>query len=663
MLLSQASIDCDRINLTDTFTIQPFTSVLIIDADERLLAVSVNFFQLYGLSEDNFINKPTHKLDEVFGHGFYEKISSHQSRHHERFILANQTILWFRRHQCKGFTVVEMENEQKPPKITDGAYFIESYNQLINQKNNKRSHKTLLNQLVNIVHSFFQVDAVRIYQFKENNTGEVIAEKVSALVPSYLGFRFPATDVPKPVRALLCKQLYRYIPNIHATSTAIFLTFDGLGDCLLATDAYAVSPIHQMYLENMKVVAAFSVPIVLEGKLWGLLACQHTKPMTLHPNDRFYCRLLVEHAALNISNEEKTQKEVESKACLAMYKKLHPVLLETTSISEFFAHKKINILKLMGASGYACLIANELFSQGKTPSEKEIRDLITWLRKKKKTELFYCDNLPVRYPKARKFTEKMCGLYAHAITTDLKNYLLVFRTEHVYSLNWAGNPHQSIQLNKDNSYSPRQSFARWEEEVSLHSKKWRFSDLQMGELFSRLLLDKWVQIRLHEQSYIDALTKAYNRRFLTNFIESYKKNRRKEVSKLTIGMIDLDNFKKLNDSYSHLFGDHVLSTIAAVLMENIRKTDLVIRYGGEEFLLILHQCSSKDALPLMEKIRQMIESLTFSPIKNSTVQVTCSIGLTEANVEENFEFSKWLTRCDKALYQAKNQGKNQVVVL
>jgi diguanylate cyclase (GGDEF)-like protein len=121
-------------------------------------------------------------------------------------------------------------------------------------------------------------------------------------------------------------------------------------------------------------------------------------------------------------------------------------------------------------------------------------------------------------------------------------------------------------------------------------------------------------------------------------------------------MIDVDHFKKINDTYGHLAGDDVLRTLAAVVKTNIRKTDSFGRWGGEEFMVLAPETAGEEASELAEKIRRVLGTHPFE--KAGAVTVSC--GITQFRKKE--DLNSFIKRADDALYRAKDQGRNRVVV-
>ncbi len=126
-------------------------------------------------------------------------------------------------------------------------------------------------------------------------------------------------------------------------------------------------------------------------------------------------------------------------------------------------------------------------------------------------------------------------------------------------------------------------------------------------------------------------------------------------------MIDVDYFKKINDTYGHLAGDAVLKQLADILLKSLRNVDSAGRYGGEEFLVIVAAPAGEKAWQAAERIRRAVDNHTFT-YENSSMKVKISVGLTTISHQDKNEHSL-ISRADKALYQAKRNGRNQVVYL
>ena len=164
---------------------------------------------------------------------------------------------------------------------------------------------------------------------------------------------------------------------------------------------------------------------------------------------------------------------------------------------------------------------------------------------------------------------------------------------------------------------------------------------------------------LRESNLRDAMTGLHNRRFLEEYVETLVASTQRRKSQMTILMLDLDYFKMVNDTYGHDAGDTVLKALAKVLTQSVRASDMTIRYGGEEFLIIMQDTGGDMADLAAEKIRAAVESLKV-PLTGTVLQKTISIGIAEFP-KDSETFWQTVKYADVALYHAKETGRNRVV--
>lgn len=164
---------------------------------------------------------------------------------------------------------------------------------------------------------------------------------------------------------------------------------------------------------------------------------------------------------------------------------------------------------------------------------------------------------------------------------------------------------------------------------------------------------------LRESTLNDAMTGLRNRRFLEEYAETLVSQCKRRSSSITLIMLDLDYFKKVNDTYGHDVGDEILIDLANIMRANVRESDLIIRYGGEEFLVILPDTPSSDGMKVAEKIRAAVENHQFKA-GGVLINKTISAGLADYPTDGQ-AFWQALKYADVALYAAKDGGRNQVV--
>lgn len=159
-------------------------------------------------------------------------------------------------------------------------------------------------------------------------------------------------------------------------------------------------------------------------------------------------------------------------------------------------------------------------------------------------------------------------------------------------------------------------------------------------------------------SIIDPLTGIYNRRYFDLYMKKVIPLSKRTNNPLSLIMIDIDHFKKVNDNYGHLCGDEALKHISDIIKSNVRNSDAYIRLGGEEFVIILPRTLLDEAQILAERIREAVEQSDFI-YHSEHIPISISLGVSQYEGEQVEAF---IETADKALYSAKNNGRNQVMV-
>ncbi|MFW5925612.1 MAG: diguanylate cyclase [Myxococcota bacterium] len=200
--------------------------------------------------------------------------------------------------------------------------------------------------------------------------------------------------------------------------------------------------------------------------------------------------------------------------------------------------------------------------------------------------------------------------------------------------------------------------------VKLPTKVHEGDRIQVGSgiLFRVHLQDEVEQAatrRLYESAVRDPLTHVHNRRYLDERLVTEFAYSRRHLTPLSLLLVDLDHFKRINDTVGHLAGDAVLRVVAGAMQRMLRTEDLVARYGGEEFCVVARGIDGRNAMIVGERIRRTVEGLAI-PWEGSTLRVTLSVGITTMDQEHPFpSVETLLAAADAALYRAKSGGRNR----
>jgi light-regulated signal transduction histidine kinase (bacteriophytochrome) len=343
-------------------------------------------------------------------------------------------------------------------------------------------------------------DRVLVYRFDPDWNGEVIGESRAEGVPSYMHLRFPASDIPRQAREmyrlnplrLIADASYRpvpLVPPLHPrTGRPLDLTFAALR---------SVSPIHLEYLRNMGVSASMSVSILVNGKLWGLVACHHRSPRVLGFDARIACEHLGQVLSLQIESKEETLAAAQR---LRLRSELVRLLADTADQDDFvraLAHNGDRLMRWLDADGVAIVFEGRCTLIGRTPSGEQVLELADWLGAAAVGEVFSTDCLSARYPGAAAMTDTASGVLAASISQLYRSYVIWFRPEVIQTVRWGGDPRKPVERDPTSSIpdapgavrlSPRKSFEQWKEVVRSHSVPWLASETEAAAEFRNAIV-------------------------------------------------------------------------------------------------------------------------------------------------------------------------------
>ncbi len=258
-------------------------------------------------------------------------------------------------------------------------------------------------------------------------------------------------------------------------------------------------------------------------------------------------------------------------------------------------------------------------------------------------------------------------------TLELQDLIEIFSTETVQIVPFDGLIYSHEQHNEKftygQKYAHRCSYSLKIDDVFLGDitfyRRKRFTEKELGiiEVLMSSMVYPLKNALLYKQAlnaaFTDPLTKALNRTSLKDTLTREIELAKRHDDDLAVMLIDADHFKNINDTFGHSHGDAVLRTIADISHDTIRQSDVLFRYGGEEFLVLLNQTNMEGAKLLAERIRENIAGVkTINGIKSN---VTVSIGVTTIRPDDCC--LSIFDRADKALYQAKNNGRNRCEII
>lgn len=455
---------------------------------------------------EKYLNKPLKellgsRLDHTFPHEVTDaiadlaRLSPWRSRGHHlsKRPLINERIFDAYLFETEGMLVMELEEYKNDSEISrssiEGEQALRDY--LLEVKG-VRSVTELSRITCATVRRIAGLDRVMVLKFHPPTWyGEVIAEDRITKAHSYLGQRFPATDVPKPARDLYLKNPVRLISKIENGTASIHprnnpktkKTVD-----LSLSRLRSVPDVHVEYLKNMGVTTSFSLGISSGDTLWGLITCHHLSPIEISQSTRTLCEVVsnifsVQAPLLEESIDQKLRLSFEIK----LRKILDSLRLSSDPLDLFFRQHR-TVTEAFMADGIA-LVSDSLNDfAGLTPLKADVENLAHWLRGEMAQEnknAIAIDNLGEKAPDFAHIKNYASGVLAAKIPDAKDSLLILFRPEISKTITWGGNPRKgSEEPAKNGGISPRKSFQAWTENMSNQSNPWTKFEIE-GLVFIR----------------------------------------------------------------------------------------------------------------------------------------------------------------------------------
>lgn len=355
--------------------------------------------------------------------------------------------------------------------------------------NHKQSIEQASQVVCDMIRDLVKYDRVMLYRFDEDWHGEVIAEARKSDAESFDQHHFPATDIPKQARAMMCRKKVRQIANVDTIPHAIHPYLNprtGEPADMEMTDVRQPSDIHLQFLRNMNVGASLSISILVKEELWGLIACQNESPIFIDYPRRQVCEAAGDQLGLFISS----WKEDLDMEQLDQYEKNSSVAIksieENRSVLEGLKLKIGNLTGICNASGMAVLTRNTIIHHGDIPSEESIKQIQTLVRSAKHDGQIVNTRNIHRYMGEQWSDSKIAsGFLAFDNSTDEEiEFFIWFKPEIKTQRTWAGNPQkQQTTARELSDLNPRTSFEQWTEQVRHHSAPWTRTEITSVKSF------------------------------------------------------------------------------------------------------------------------------------------------------------------------------------
>ena len=479
--------ECEDEQIQFLNKIQDFGYLIAVNKESKLIQyVSENIVDLTSISSDlgfilnqafNQIFDFTIDLDAVLGleEGHIRKEYIHfKSKNFFCVVYHHEDLIY-----------LEFEEDKRSTSLDS---FYSNSEQILYAKDKAENWKFLIKKIKELT----GYNRVLIYKFLEDKSGHVVYEEVDEGFDSYLGLHFPEFDIPHQARELYIKKRNRIVSNVQgvpvyivgATSKPLDLTY---------SEFRSLSPVHLEYLENFNVQSSFSISIVVNNKLWGIVSCHNKEPKHIPINIRKQCEVLARMARISYVNFKfDEQLKFQEKFQKVMVKLKEELLIQDHD--NYSIDNYSPLLKFTKADGVAYVKNDTVQTYLNTPSEQEIKNIRDWAKDQQINELFYSHTFYIDYHDQLNISNRCAGVAFRFLDSEYENFVIWFKEEIIVEVEWAGKPEKIIQNKIEDqieivSYSPRKNFEIWKSEATGKSNIWKEKEIVVIREIINLILE------------------------------------------------------------------------------------------------------------------------------------------------------------------------------
>lgn len=519
--------NCDREPIHIPGSIQAHGAMLVIDpVHQRLLFASANFSSLTGYSG---VLIPGTDISLIVGdknaHDFRNAVTKAREpglssiligiRFPGRAALFDAIV-----HSHNQRTFIEIEPCTDRTQTARQA--LDLTRSVIHRLGRENSVERTAIVATRLVKAMLGYDRVMVYRFLHNGAGRVIAEAKSASLTSFMGQHFPASDIPVQARKLYVNNTIRMISDTTA-KTAELMPPLALGDQpvdMSFAQLRSVSPIHCQYLNNMGVSASLSISIIVDGELWGLIACHHDTPKVTPLPLRVGAELFGQYFSLHIAACERRATLQAASDARTKLDFIVSRLGTNSSMREDLIGQLPEFAKLVASHGAALWMNEQWYQTGDTLDENQTRQLLLQAAKDAPGDIWSTSEIGTL---SAQQSGSVAGMMAIPLSVTFGEYLVLFRNEEAHEIEWAGEPvKQVIQTPFGERLTPRGSFDTWREDVKGRSTPWTAIDISVARAIATYLRD--VILRQNEISEKERVRTDQRRRILNAELNHRVKN-------------------------------------------------------------------------------------------------------------------------------------------
>ena len=406
------------------------------------------------------------------------------------------------------------------------------------------------NAIAQVFKQYIGFDSVMVYQFDKTFCGEVIGEAASAGSRSFKGLKFPASDIPSQARELYLKNRVRCVYDVEEPVIGLKPSVREAERPpldLSMSMVRSVSPMHIAYLKNMGIRSSFSVSLVFEGKLWGLLACHNSKPVYIDQKKRLVCESLGHLYAWQLHTKALHKKKEQFQI---RQRKLNYIVHQLTSYTnplEAITQKEGDLLDVADSCGMAVVTPTGNYLVGKTPTEKTLARLLEKFAVNGSEQSIAINRLTNEILDSGDLNG-IRGMYISCVSSKLGYYTVWFREQKDKTIRWAGRDAARKDIGK--SLTPRNSFDMYLQSVADESVEWTEDDQLIIEGFDHLFIPYALSLKAsldRQISKLEELDKAKDQ-FLASISHELRSPLNSIVGWTDLALMDVGNVDRMTDA-------------------------------------------------------------------------------------------------------------------
>lgn len=471
MISNQIQCEDEPIHLVER--VQYFGKLMVLDTNNNIVGISDNFQDWFHAKPQSYLSKPFSYLQEkniqydwrIVNTLLQDTMSSTAATDPVETLIGEE---WYsiRTYRQDNYRYLEFEaKKQEKAPIAKLAGYAKSMN---------AAGDDLWTRLCQQIREVIGFDRVMVYQFLEDKSGQVVAESVAKGRSSFLGYRYPEFDIPAQARALYLTHHARQVADIDAETFVLHKAQTGAID-LRGSNLRALSPIHLQYLKNAKAAASASFSILFEGKLWGLITCQHTTAQHTDSDQRNLIQFLIEFAVNKFTAVLHARMHEVDKKMAALELHLKENLLLKSNALTGLSVILPQLAKLLDADAVAVVHKERNILYHADMDSAELNRLHNYVNTVTDKQLFKDHNFTINHQPLIKQQLPFAGLFRIDFDITRTFCIYAFRKAVRIEEKWAGKPEKLMHYDSEADIhipSPRTSFDAWHREVRGTALRW-----------------------------------------------------------------------------------------------------------------------------------------------------------------------------------------------